>query len=208
MKRDVFVTGTGTGVGKTLLSALLVAVLNRRYWKPIQTGAGEGTDREMVMQWAGVSTASTHPEVFLFDAPVSPHLAAERLNRRIDIKGIRRPADPGPIVIEGAGGVLVPISDDAFMLDLMRQLQSDILIAALSTLGTINHTLLTVSAVRGAGLDLRGVVVIGHENPDNCRAIERYGSVPVVGVIPWLESIDRAVLCDVFEKYFDKASFA
>ncbi len=208
MSRDVFVTGTDTGVGKTLLSALLVAALNRKYWKPIQTGASEGTDRQAVMKWAGVSADRTFPEAVVFDPPVSPHLAAEQQGSRIDLMAIRRPAEPDPIVIEGAGGVYVPINDDVFMLDLMGHLNAPVVVAARTALGTINHTLLTISAIRSAGLELRGVVMVGKENPDNRRAVEHYGEVPVIGFIPWLDSIERAGLCRVFEQHFDRTAFA
>jgi len=208
MSTDVFVTGTDTGVGKTLLSALLVAALNRKYWKPIQTGASEGTDRQAVMKWAGVSADRTFPEAVVFDPPVSPHLAAEQQGSRIDLMAIRRPAEPDPIVIEGAGGVYVPINDDVFMLDLMGHLNAPVVVAARTALGTINHTLLTISAIRSAGLELRGVVMVGKENADNRRAVEHYGEVPVIGFIPWLDSIERAGLCRVFEQHFDRTAFA
>src|SRR5438128_524337 len=146
----------------------------RKYWKPIQTGASEGTDRQAVMKWAGVSADRTFPEAVVFDPPVSPHLAAEQQGSRIDLMAIRRPAEPDPIVIEGAGGVYVPINDDVFMLDLMGHLNAPVVVAARTALGTINHTLLTISAIRSAGLELRGVVMVGKENPDNRRAVEHY----------------------------------
>lgn len=208
MTGDLFVTGTDTGVGKTLLSALLVAALDRRYWKPIQTGACEGTDRAAVTKWAGVPAESTYPEAFLFDPPVSPHLAAEQQGVRIDLQKIRRPADSHRIVIEGAGGVMVPINEGALMIDLIRHLQSPVVVAARAALGTINHTLLTVAALRNANVELAGVVMTGKENSDNRRAIERYGNVPVIGTIPWLDSIDRSSLRHTFEQYFEKIAFA
>jgi dethiobiotin synthetase len=208
MTKDLFVTGTDTGVGKTVLSAVLVASLNRRYWKPIQTGASEGTDRAAVVNWAGVTIEDTHAEAFVFDAPVSPHLAARQEGKRIDLESIRRPEDSDPIVIEGAGGVLVPVNEDALMIDLIRCLDSEVVIAARTTLGTINHTLLTVEAARNNNLQLIGVVMVGNENSENRRAIERYGKVPVVGAIPWLESINRASLIRVFDQHFDKTAFA
>jgi dethiobiotin synthetase len=208
MTKDLFVTGTDTGVGKTVLSAVLVASLNRRYWKPIQTGASEGTDRAAVVNWAGVTIEDTHAEAFVFDAPVSPHLAARQEGKRIALESIRRPEDSNPIVIEGAGGVLVPVNEDALMIDLIRCLDSEVVIAARTTLGTINHTLLTVEAARNNNLQLIGVVMVGNENSENRRAIERYGKVPVVGAIPWLESINRASLIRVFDQHFDKTAFA
>jgi dethiobiotin synthase len=207
MTGDLFVTGTDTGVGKTVLSALLVAALQRRYWKPVQTGASEGTDRSAVIEWAGIRPDQTHLEVFVFDPPASPHLAAEHAGVRIDLEAIRRPADSAPIIIEGAGGVLVPINENTLMVDLMRHLGAPAIIAARTTLGTINHTLLTIAAIRNAGVTLTGIVLVGRENRGNQRAIERYGSVPVVGVIPWLDSIDRSNLCRVFDERFDRAVF-
>jgi dethiobiotin synthetase len=208
MNKDVFVTGTDTGIGKTVLSALLVAALNRPYWKPIQTGSSEGTDREAVIKWGGIPACDTYPEAFRFVPPVSPHLAAEQQGVRIDVHALRRPADLRPIVIEGAGGVLVPINEEALMIDLIRHLHVPAVVVARTTLGTINHTLLTVAAIRAADLKLIGVVLVGKEDSDNRKAIERYGRVPVVGTIPWLKSIDRSVLIQTFEQRFDKNAFA
>jgi dethiobiotin synthetase len=207
MKGDLFITGTDTGVGKTLLSALLVAALGRKYWKPIQTGACEGTDREAVMKWAGVDREQTLPESYIFDSPVSPHLAAEQQGTTIDSEHIQRPAWPGPLIIEGAGGVLVPINGQSSMLDLMRRLDAPVVVATRTTLGTINHTLLTVMAVRNAELRLHGVVMIGKENLDNRRAVERYGNVEVIGSIPWLDTLERDTLIAVFQHHFNRDVF-
>jgi dethiobiotin synthetase len=204
---DLFITGTDTGVGKTLLSAVLVAALNRKYWKPIQTGAREGSDRETVIKWAEIAAEHAYPESYIFDPPVSPHLAAQQQGTTIDLEHIRRPASAHPIVIEGAGGIFVPINDSAFMLDLIRRFAAPVVVATRTALGTINHTLLTVFAIRQAKLALRGVVMIGKENMENRLAIERYGDVPVIGSIPWLEPIDRKTLRSVFEQRFDKTAF-
>jgi dethiobiotin synthetase len=203
---DLFITGTDTAVGKTLLSALLVAALNRKYWKPIQTGSCEGTDRESVMKLAGVTADRTFPERYIFSPPVSPHLAAEQSGTVIDMSGIQRPVSLDALIIEGAGGVLVPINGEALMLDLIRQLGTPTIVAARTTLGTINHTLLTIAAIRNAKVTVRGVVMIGRENADNRRAIERYGNVPVIGSIPWLDRIDRQTLLSVFKQHFDSAA--
>jgi len=204
---DLFITGTDTGVGKTLLSALLVAALNRKYWKPIQTGAKDGTDRSEVMKWAGVTEDQTYPENYIFNPPVSPHLAAEQKKTAINLRRIRRPKSRSPLVIEGAGGVFAPINKDSFMLDLIRQLKAPAIVASRTGLGTINHTLLTLAAIRDAELGLRGIVMIGEENRDNQRAIEKYGQVPVIGFIPLLRKINRAKLVSVFERHFDRHAF-
>jgi dethiobiotin synthetase len=205
---DFFITGTDTGIGKTLLSALLVAALDRGYWKPIQTGAIEGTDRETVIKLAGIPADRAHPEAYIFDPPVSPHLAAEWQGIEIDIERIQRPASTKPLVVEGAGGIMVPINSKLLMLDLARHLKTPLVIASRTKLGTINHTLMTVHTIRNAKLQISGVVMIGEENKDNRRAVERYGNVPVIGWIPWLEKIDRETLLSVFQQHFDPRAFA
>jgi dethiobiotin synthase len=205
---DLFITGTDTGVGKTLLSSVLVSALDRDYWKPIQTGASEGTDRETVIKSAGLPVNRVHPEAYIFDPPVSPHLAAEWQNTEINIEGIQRPSAARALVIEGAGGILVPVNSHFFMLDLARHLKTPLVIASRTALGTINHTLLTINAIRSAGLQIAGVVMIGEENKDNRCAVERYGNVPVIGWIPRLERIDRETLRSVFQRHFDARAFS
>jgi dethiobiotin synthetase len=205
---SLFVTGTDTNVGKTLLSALLVAALDAIYWKPIQTGAREGTDRQTVIKLAGIPEAQTISESYCFDLPVSPHLAAEAKGVRIDLAHIQAPANlRRPIIAEGAGGILVPINDSELMLDLARHLGFQVLIAARAALGTINHTLLTVRALRCAKMAIHGVVMIGHRNRDNERSVEQFGTVPVVGTIPWLDTINRESLLSVFRSNFDQKYF-
>ncbi len=210
--KDLFVTGTDTGVGKTVLSALLAAALDATYWKPIQSGAlgGEAeTDRQAVLRWAELGEVNAASEALVFDPAVSPHLAARKAGTTIDLSAIHKPKtqDDRRLVIEGAGGVLVPINDTELMLDLMARLDVGVVIATRTSLGTINHTLLTVNAVRDAGLDLVGVVMIGEENVENRRAIEHYGNVRVVGWIPFLSRIDRPVLVETFQNHFDRTPF-
>jgi len=210
MAEDLFVTGTDTHVGKTVLSALLVAALNGTYWKPIQTGASEGTDRQQVMRWAELPESRTVAECYCFDPPVSPHLAAEAAGITIEISRICRPSQipAPPLIIEGAGGVLAPINGSEMMLDLIGKLGAPVVVASRTALGTINHTVLTVRALRGAGVCVKGVVMIGPENQDNERAVERYGAVPVIGRIPLLDRICRSTLVQVFESSFDRRAFS
>jgi dethiobiotin synthetase len=209
MGTDLFVTGTDTGVGKTLVSALLCAALDGVYWKPIQTGATEDSDRRTVMELAELAPERTLPECYVFGPPVSPHLAAEWAKAPIDLATIRRPEGklPGPLIAEGAGGVMVPVNERDFMLDLMLRLGLPVLVVARSALGTINHSLLTLGALQRAGLTAKGIVAVGTPNRDNERAIERYGCVPVVGRVPLLEVINRAALLEVFNREFDRGQF-
>ena len=204
-----FVTGTDTGVGKTVLSALLVAALDAVYWKPVQTGATEGTDRESVRLWAEPPEEQLLPERYCFDPPVSPHLAAREAGVRIALDAFEFPAAPADRtwIVEGAGGVMAPLNERDLMLDLMRRVGLPVVVAARTALGTINHTLLTLAALHAAHLKIRGVVLIGAENLENRRAIEHYGDIRVIGHIPVLERIHRAALLDVFSKNFDRAAF-
>lgn len=209
MTGDLFVTGTDTNVGKTVLSALLVAALDGIYWKPIQTGRCEGTDRQTVMRLAEVPPERTAEECYCFDPPVSPHLAAAQAGATIRLERIRKPhvSPGGRLIVEGAGGILVPINDSQMMLDVIRHLAIPVVVAARSALGTINHTLLTVKTLRDAGTQITGVVMIGKENQDNERAVERYGAVPIIGRVPVLETIGRGALLEVFRTGFDGEYF-
>ena len=209
MTYGLFVTGTDTNVGKTLLSALLVAALNGIYWKPIQTGAVEGTDRQTVIQFAEVGEERTARECYVFDPPVSPHLAAASAGVAINFSNIQLPAPAGnrPLIAEGAGGIMVPINENQTMLDLARHLGLPVIVASRTALGTINHTVLTVRALRAAGMDLRGVVMIGPPSRDNEKSIEKYAPAPIIGRIPWLPEINRRELLRVFESEFDRKYF-
>jgi dethiobiotin synthetase len=197
-------------VGKTVLSALLCAGLDARYWKPIQTGAREGTDRRQVMEWAGLPEDRTLPEVYLFDDPVSPHLAAQRAGTEISLDKISLPADAGasPLVVEGAGGVWTPINPSKYMIDLMRRLDLPVVLASRTTLGTINHTMGSLQGLRSFRLNLLGVVMIGPRDIDNEQAIEHFGRTRIIGRIPPLSKISPAVLKATFARSFDREAFA
>src|SRR5438477_7019291 len=168
-------TGTDAGVGKTVLSALLCAALDAVYWKPIQTGTLEGSDRVMVMRLAGIGTDRTLDEVYKFVPPVSPDLAARWAGVEIDLGRISMANSlvNDWLVVEGAGGVLVPINQKQFVLDLMVKLKLQVILSARSTLRTINHTLLTLAALHAAELPVHGVVLIGDQNRENGETIVR-----------------------------------
>jgi dethiobiotin synthetase len=210
MARRFFVTGTDTGVGKTVVSALLCAALKAFYWKPIQTGTRQGTDRATVMRLAQLSADKTMPETYHFAPPVSPHLAAMRAGVRIELRKIQLPhlrAQDG-LIAEGAGGVLAPINTTQLMVDLMSHLKLPVLLVSRSSLGTINHTLLSLAALRSAKLDIRGVIMVGKKNRENREAIEHYGDTAVVGSVPVLANLNRNALLKAFHKNFDPGVLA
>jgi dethiobiotin synthetase len=210
MSSRFFITGTDTGIGKTTVAALLCAALDAVYWKPIQTGSRQGTDRSTVMRLAHLPRARALPESYLFAPPVSPHLAAQRARVRIDLRKIKMPRIPADanLIVEGAGGVLVPINGKQLMTDLMRHLKLPVLLVARTSLGTINHTLLSLAALRAARLKIHGVVMVGApDRLENRLAIEHYGGVQVVGVLPILKRLDRDCLLNAFRSNFYRAAF-
>jgi dethiobiotin synthase len=184
--RGVFVSGTDTGVGKTVLcAALLRRYAGSRYWKPVQTGIEIDDDTAEATRLSG---ASARDQGVRLRDPVSPHLAAQRAGIRIDLEPLTEWAqgapDEEPWVVEGAGGVLAPLNESQTMAHLMLRLSLPVVLAARSTLGTINHTLLALEALRARSLPVAGVVIIGDANLDNRAAIEHYGRVPVLGEMP------------------------
>jgi dethiobiotin synthetase len=210
MAERFFVTGTDTGVGKTAVSALLCAALDAIYWKPIQTGSREGTDRNTVMRLAELSRARMLPESYIFAPPLSPHLAARMAGARIELRKIKPPRLPAneKLIAEGAGGALVPVNRAQFMTDLMRHLGFPVLLVSRTSLGTINHTLLSLAALRAARLDIRGVILVGKPNLQNRKAIEHYGEISVMGWLPLLKKLDRRALLAAYGKHFDRKAFA
>jgi dethiobiotin synthetase len=209
MPERFFVTGTDTGIGKTVVSALLCAALDAYYWKPIQTGTREGSDRRAVARLAERPRAKLLVEAYRFLPPVSPHLAARKAGVTIELKEIRTPeiGVRENLIVEGAGGALVPINETALMTDLMKHLGLPVLLVARTALGTINHTLLSLAALRSARLHVRGVIMAGKPNAENRKAIEHYGAIAVVGALPWLNKINRGTLLNAFRKNFDPRVF-
>ena len=192
MFRGVFVTGTDTNIGKTVVSAALMrryrADLPLRYWKPIQTGIERDDDTREVQRLAACQAREMLNEGIRLRLPVSPHLASRIAGIRIELKPLVDVlADEDSAtrwVVEGAGGALVPINEAELMIDLMVRLAMPIVVVARSALGTINHTLLTLEALRARSLVIGGVIVVGAPNVENCRAIESYGGVRVLGQMP------------------------
>ena len=187
-----FVTGTDTGVGKTVLSTVLSTGLGARYWKPVQTGADDGAaDSDFVRAWIGADRVL--PEGCVFGQPLAPEEAARLENRSVDTDSLLRAEAEisGPLIVEGAGGVLVPLNKQYLTVDLIARMRMPAIVAARTTLGTINHTLLTLEALRSRGVTVAGVALIGDENAANWSAIERHGRVRVIGRIPLCSGFSR-----------------
>ena len=189
--RGVFVTGTDTGVGKTVVSACLVKAWGADYFKPVQTGlAEEAGDTAAVAALAGLPPDRLHPPAHEFQPAVSPHLAAQEAGAAIDLESLRLPQSPRPIVVEGAGGALVPLNAEQTLLDLMVRLDLPVVLVVADRLGAINQTLLTLQALRARGLEVLGVVLTGQAFADNRAAIARHGRVRILAELPFSGRID------------------
>ncbi|RJR30170.1 MAG: dethiobiotin synthase [Desulfobacteraceae bacterium] len=210
MSRDVssriFVTGTDTGVGKTLVSALLVAGMEAEYWKPIQCGLEETPDREWVMQKTSIPGWMAYPEAYRLKHPLSPHAAARLDGVTIDLDSIALPPSSSsrPLIVEGAGGIMVPLNEHQYMLDLMRKLALPVLLVASSRLGTINHTLLSLEVLRSHDMEIMGVVINGPRNGVNRDAIRDYGKVRILAEVEPMLQIDLQTLKETFQREFMK----
>jgi dethiobiotin synthase len=193
--RGLFVTGTDTGVGKTAVSAaLMIRYPGSLYWKPIQTGPDDDTTE--VLRLSGLPRTAAYLHGVRLPEPLSPHLAAQRAKTRINLPflaGSVKDSDQKWIV-EGAGGALAPLNESDLMVHLMERLDLPVVVVARTTLGTINHTLLTLESLRARRLAVAGVVMVGDPNFDNRAAIEHYGSVPVLGEMPKFEPLSSASL--------------
>ncbi|NVK18272.1 MAG: dethiobiotin synthase [Methylocystaceae bacterium] len=189
-----FVTGTDTDVGKTVVSALLVDQLNATYWKPIQSGTNDVEDKNEVMKLVGIDESRILPCRYELTEPLSPHEAARIDGVEIKLDEIEKPEVEGNLIIEGAGGVYVPINNDHMMIDLIEKMNCETIVVARSGLGTINHTLLTLKALRDKGIAITGVILNGPVNLKNKKAIEQFGKVRILGEIPYLEKRDFLML--------------
>jgi dethiobiotin synthetase len=203
--KTIFITGTDTGVGKTLVSAILLAGLNGYYWKPIQSGLEEMTDREWISENTGLPKTHFFDETYKLTQPLSPHSAARHDGIRIDLDSFIMPDVPESehLIIEGAGGVMVPLNERHLMIDVMKRLAAPVLLVCRSSLGTINHTLLSLEQLRREELDVLGVIMNGPRNPENREAIEHYGRIKVLAEVEPLPFIDPLTLKTIFFEYFN-----
>ncbi len=193
----IFVAGTDTNVGKTIVSAAIVCALRRTknvcYWKPIQTGIEADDDSKTVKELASCSDTEIFERGFRLEKSLSPHLSARFAGVEITIGKILDflPDEPDERfwIVEGAGGALVPLNENQLLIDLIKTLDLPVVITARSGLGTINHTLLTVEALRIRGLKILGVIMNGEANDENRKAIERFGQVKVLAQMPKFECL-------------------
>lgn len=198
--RSVFATGTGTDVGKTLCSAILCALWEADYWKPIQTGST--SDVLEVIRISGYTPV--HVSTIILAEPASPHWAAKLEDFRIDLHTLLEERPQGySMVVEGAGGPLVPINETEDMIDLAKALDLPMLVVASTTLGTIHHTLATVQCIRARGVEIAGVLLNGPAHGENARQIRDRGQVTILGRVPELYPVDSASVQELVSQWRD-----
>ncbi len=195
MKKEIFITGIGTDVGKTVASAILCRALNAAYWKPIQSGTTIGSDTQTIHELAGADIQILK-EIYALEAPLSPHTAARIEQVDINIEQLTIPEHSGTLIIEGAGGLMVPITRNFLYTDWLKTQQIPTILVSRHYLGSINHTLLSLELMKNLGLELLGVLFIGHDNDNNEALIcERYG-VRNLGNIPETERLDEQFIIE------------
>jgi dethiobiotin synthetase len=182
-----FVTGTDTNVGKTIVSTILCNSLKASYFKPIQSGISEGIDSDIIKKF---TSSKIIPETYKLIQPLSPHLAAKHDNIDIDIDKIDLPKEE-KLIVEGAGGLMVPINQKYMMIDLIKKLNIPVILVARTTLGTINHTLMSVKILRNYNIRIHGIVLNGKKMIDIKESIEFYSGVKIIYELEYVEEISK-----------------
>ena len=197
----LIVTGTDTGIGKTMISAMLTLALGATYFKPVQSGTEDETDRDAVKRMTGLGDDRILANAVTLSEPLSPHRSAELDGVEIDLNALT-PPPIDPLIVEGAGGLMVPLNRETLFIDVFGRWNLPVVLCARTGLGTINHTLLSLEALRTRNIDILGVAFVGDDNPDNIRTIAEMGDVKVLGRMPMLDRINAETLSQVFAENF------
>jgi dethiobiotin synthetase len=203
----IVVTGTDTGIGKTTFAAGLAGFLDGAYWKPVQAGLDGETDSEAARRLSGLPADRILPEAWRLRIPASPHLAAELDGIAIDPGALVPPAAGRTLIIEGAGGLMVPLTRSTLLIDVFARWGAPVVLCARTALGTINHTLLSLEALRRRGIPILGVAFIGDEHDENRRIVAAMGKVAVLGRLPRLDPLTPDALRSAFAAAFRRETF-
>jgi len=204
MSKSIIITGTDTDIGKTIFAAALTAALGATYWKPIQAGLAEETDSQLVERLSGQEIL---PEAYRLNTPASPHVAAEIDGLEIDLDKLQLPKISGALIVEGAGGLMVPVTRQTTYLNIFAKWKAPIVLCARTSLGTINHSLLSVFALKNAGCEILGIAFIGDENKDSEQTICEMGQVKRLGRLPRIADLNSENLSEAFNANFDITDF-
>jgi len=198
----LFITGISTDVGKTIASAILTEALEADYWKPVQAGDLAHSDSHKILSYISNDQSVIHENSYKLNTPASPHLAAEIDGITIDLKNIKEPKTKNHLVVEGAGGVLVPLNTNDFVIDLVQP-DYKIIIVSRHYLGSINHTLLTIEAIKNRGLSIAGIIFSGNENKATESLILNYSKLKFIGRINEEPYFDKNVISEYADLFRD-----
>jgi dethiobiotin synthetase len=198
--KPIFITGIGTGIGKTIISAILVEKLKADYWKPIQSGDLDDSDTLKVKSLISNTKSFFHPEAYRLTQPYSPHKSADLDGITIDPKKIIIPQTDNRLIIEGAGGLMVPLSTGFLMIDLIKQLKAEVVLVSQFYLGSINHTLLSISALKQYNIPVKGIIFNGGEDVYAKDYILEYADIKCLGHISLLNKINKEMIIDATQK--------
>lgn len=189
MSRRIFVTGIGTEIGKTFSSAIICEALQADYWKPVQAGELNDLDSLWVRDFISNKITQFHTERYLLSEPISPHAAARLDGIKISLDDFKIPKTDNILVIEGAGGLMVPLNDDGdMMIDLIPRLAEEVVLVTMNYLGSINHTLMSYELLKQRNLNILGIMFNGDPNPETEEVILEYTGLKCLGKIPLADS--------------------
>ncbi len=196
------ICGTDTDIGKTLISSFFVKGLNSFYWKPIQSGIESQTDSQTVEKLAQISKEKIIKEAYVFTKPLSPHWAAEIDQKTVNFDKLRLPKVQDSLIVETAGGLMVPITRNFLQIDQIKQWNLPVILVCKSSLGTLNHTLLSIEALERRNIEILGLVVNGEKHLDNPKTLVDFSGIPLIAEFPYIKKIDSNNL-DILWKELD-----
>lgn len=200
MAKSYFITGIGTGIGKTVVSAVVTEKLKADYWKPIQSGDLAQSDSLTVESLISNKLTKIHPERYRLNHPLSPHLSAKLDGIEIDINQLQLPVTTNHLIIEGAGGLMVPLNDEHLLLDFIKSLNIEVIVVCANYLGSINHTLLTLNTLKQHQVKIKGLIFNGIPNTESERYILNYSGVKLLGHIPQFSTIEKSEIIKAGEQ--------
>lgn len=207
MTEQCIITGTDTDIGKTVVAAMLTLALDAYYWKPVQCGVQGGVDTKAVQKMTQLPAERFAPERYILSEPLSPHRAAELDGVEINVNALEIPRVDGPLLIEGAGGLMVPMTRDVLQIDVFARWRLPVILVARTGLGTLNHTLLSLEALKTRRIPVHGIIFSGEDNPDNIRTIHEFSGAKILGRLPVLDSLSPSRLTEAFEQNFKYEDF-
>lgn len=196
MSDKYFVTGIGTGIGKTLVSAVITEKLKADYWKPIQSGDLSESDSLKVESLISNDKTKIHPEIYRLNNPLSPHLSARMDGVEIELAKFSLPKTENKLIVEGAGGLMVPLNDKDLILNLIKHLNLEVIVVSQNYLGSINHTLLTLNILKQHDIAIKGIIFSGEENLESQGYILKYSKVNHLGNIPLLQNMSKGEIIE------------